>query len=139
MLTHADVYAPQVLIDPHTGKPRVNEKTKQPLTRKDLGISTHPSLNLDKSRKSRAHLPDEQVLLRAMGAGEVRAGVAALVPGRIAAHAALHPDAAGCGGTDPLHRAPEPGAVPGGPALPPLGQNHSPAAVILVIYGCGPR
>lgn len=38
--------------------------------------------------------PDEQVLLRAMGAGEVRAGVAALVPGRIAAHAALHPDAA---------------------------------------------
>ena len=63
MLTHADVYAPQVLIDPHTGKPRVNEKTKQPLTRKDLGISTHPSLNLDKSRKSRAHLPDEQVLI----------------------------------------------------------------------------
>jgi len=63
VLTHADVHAPQVLIDPRTGKPRVNEKTKQPLTRKDLGISTHPSLNLDKSRKSRAHLPDEQVLI----------------------------------------------------------------------------
>ena len=40
--------------------PLINPETKQPYTRADLGITVHPSMNLNKTKKSRQHLPDEQ-------------------------------------------------------------------------------
>lgn len=38
----------------------MNPKTKEAMTRKDVGIDIHPSVNLDKTRKSRANIPHEQ-------------------------------------------------------------------------------
>ena len=57
---HAESYPDEVLIDPRTGQPRMNPKTKQPYTRKEIGITLHPSMNLDKTRKSRATVPGEE-------------------------------------------------------------------------------
>jgi len=57
---NTEAYPDEVLIDPKTGQPKINPKTKQPYTRKEIGISVHPSMNLDKTRRSRATVPGEE-------------------------------------------------------------------------------
>ena len=50
---NTEQYANELCLDPKTGQPATNPKTKQPYTRRDLGVTVHPSLNLDKVRPSR--------------------------------------------------------------------------------------
>ena len=57
---NTEQYANELCLDPKTGQPATNPKTKQPYTRRDLGVTVHPSLNLDKVKQSRQHLPGEQ-------------------------------------------------------------------------------